>query len=145
MRSAVRASRSLLLSLALILSLPWPATAVTGAPGDPLSTEGYDVRVFGGEALAQVAEAYASPRLMTAAAEARERVRAREAATVRLRSAAPGVRVELSPLTGAVESIASAGAPLTEADPGSDGAVVVRRFLSTWPEIYGLGPSQIEG
>jgi hypothetical protein len=146
MRPAVRPGRSFFL-LALVLGVSSPGSAVTGLPGDPLATDGYDVRVFRGEALARVTEAYASPRLprlTTAAAETRERVRAREAATARLRSASAGARVELSPLTGTVEVVTRGISPLTAADPGSDGATVVRRFLSAWPEIYGLDRGQIE-
>jgi subtilisin-like proprotein convertase family protein len=138
----MRAFRTCLL---LLLVSGWPSAvhAVVSAGGDPLATETYDIRVFGGASLEKIEQAYDSPRLVTAAA-ARDVAQSLTRATERLRSLAPGARVEPSPLSTGIEVVASAGTPLTAPAPGRDGPAVVRGFLRAWPDIYGLSSEQID-
>jgi hypothetical protein len=138
--SIVRAGLFLILSL----SLASPSEAVVAKGGDPLATETYDIRVFGGAALDQVEQAYDSPRLATAAAMKRDLANSLAIATERLRSLSPGARVEPSPLSTGIEVVASAGTPLTPAAPGLEGAEVVRSFLRAWPGLYGLSSEQVD-
>ncbi len=136
----------LLLALSLFALAPAAKTATGPLPGNAPADAflgHYDVRVLGKTDLARIAEAYGAPvRRITASAQTLGQSMRKGAA--RLETAAPGVRIEPSPIGGGIEVVSAAGTPLTPAAPDRDGAAIVLGFLRTHGAVYGLAPDQVE-
>ena len=106
-------------------------------------TPNYDIRLSGAQAAESVIEKNApGMRRSDIAAQARKQGAIIGAGLSQLKKESPKAEIDLSPLTGAVEIVRSTDA-LTSPDHRSNGAAIVRDFLSHNRSLYGLGAGDI--
>jgi len=136
----------------LALGLLFFQTAIAGAVTAPLPGTGnddpllghYDIRILGKAELSRVAAAYTAPPLRKAADTALAVAEPMRKGAEILRTAVPGLRVELSPVGSGVEVVSAGGVPLSPPAPGQDGASIVRGFLRDHAAVWGLSAEQVE-
>lgn len=108
--------------------------------GKPVRYPQIDVRVNRKDVLSRLTQ----KRLALVARQAQTQAAEFQEALSRLKARVPSVDAKISPLTGAVEVLRSAGT-LTGPNRGRSGVDIVRDFISTNRSLYGLAAGDIAG